>query len=71
MLRIKSKLIFFLLILLQVCVYAKEIDYRQVVFGNAYENIVEVDVNDFFTKFPKAKNVESYGQGPIAYTINR
>lgn len=71
MLRIKSKLIFFSLIILQVCVYAKEIDYRQVVFGNAYKNIVEVDVNDFFTKFPKAKNVESYGQGPIAYTINR
>jgi hypothetical protein len=70
-LKMKKQIIIFLLILLQVCVYAKEIDYRQVVFGNAYENIVEVDVNDFFTKFPKAKNVESYGQGPIAYTINR
>lgn len=56
MLRIKSKVIFLSLIILQVCVYAKDIDYRQVVFGNAYENIVEVDVNDFFTKFPTAIN---------------
>ena len=45
--------------------YAKEIDFRQVIFGNAYENIVEIDANSFFYQFPETKKIEDYGQGEI------
>ena len=48
--------------------YAKEIDFRQVIFGNAYENIIEIDINKFFNQFPETRNIEDYGQGEI---INR
>jgi hypothetical protein len=49
--------------------YANEIDFRQVIFGNAYENIIEVDSNDFFNQFPETRNIEDYGQGEIINQI--
>ena len=49
--------------------YAKEIDFRQVIFGNAYENIIEVESNDFFNQFPETRNIEDYGQGEIINQI--
>lgn len=49
--------------------YAKEIDFRQVIFGNAYENIVEIDANSFFYQFPETKKIEDYGQGEIINQI--
>ena len=49
--------------------YANEIDFRQVIFGNAYENIIEVESNDFFNQFPETRNIEDYGQGEIINQI--
>ena len=49
--------------------YAKEIDFLQVIFGNAYENIIEVESNDFFNQFPETRNIEDYGQGEIINQI--
>lgn len=66
-----SKCLIFLccIIFTSLPLYAKEIDFRQVVFGNAYENIIEVDTEQFFEKFPETQNIEDYGQGQLISDI--
>ena len=64
-----NRLIYFCFFTLCSFLYAKDLDYRQVVFGNAYENIIEVNSDAFFEKFPTTKNIEEYGQGYIIQNI--
>src|SRR5574344_2414635 len=58
------KKILFLFLLLNVSLlYAQTIDYRQVVFGNSYKNITEIDAEKFFEQYPDARDVQKYSEG--------
>ncbi|MFI3257533.1 MAG: hypothetical protein R3Y36_04460 [Spirochaetales bacterium] len=43
------------LTLLCVALTLHALDYRQVIFGNSYENIIEIDADDFFEQYPEVK----------------
>ncbi len=44
------------LTLLCVTLTLHALDYRQVIFGNNYENIIEINADDFFEQYPDVKN---------------
>ncbi len=48
------------LTLLCVALTLHALDYRQVIFGNSYENIIEVDYEKFYKVYPQLIPIESY-----------
>ncbi len=45
------------LTLLCVALTLHALDYRQVIFGNSYENIIEINADDFFEQYPEVKEL--------------
>lgn len=65
----KITLTLFISLLCLNAVVGQTLDYRQVIFGNNFEQIQEINAEDFLERYPQVKKVQEYSKGQIGESL--